>query len=108
MSLLLLFPTLTFPPILDTLDVSGLAYNNATFNGVIYNTGPGTVSERGFQFGNTPYPDMSYTQTGSLGSGTFSYSTSALVLGKVYYVRSYAIISGITYYGPWISFTTPN
>ena len=73
---------------------------SATFNGTIVDEGDPAYTERGFVYGFTHNPSVENTKIEVIGSGKgqFSANVTGLEVGKVYYIRAYAINDkGVTY-----------
>lgn len=106
MSLLLLFPSLPATPTVVTGSATSVTSKTATLGGTIYNTGPNTVTERGFEWNTTAYPANTRNETGSFSSGAYTLSLGSLTPGQIYFFRAYVIVGGVTYYGDWTAFAT--
>jgi hypothetical protein len=96
---------------LNTLAVSNIAANTATFNGIITATGAPAYTERGFVYSTSSMPTIENTVSkltaAVTGNATYSVHAIELILNKRYYVRAYAINSvGIAYSTNEADFTT--
>lgn len=69
----------------------------------------GVITERGLAYGTAVTPTIAGTSIAdaSATSGSFTTQLTGLDANTTYYVRSYSIIDGQTYYSPSYSFTTP-
>jgi len=103
------FQTLAELPTVTTQAVSNIEETTATGNGKIVDTGGENCSERGICWNTTGSPttsDSKSGQSGSFGTGSFSYAMSGLSPGTKYYVRAYAKNSAGTSYGDQVEFRT--
>ena len=102
-------PSLTVinPPTVVTNSATNIGTLQATLNGQITDTGGATVDERGFEWGTESgsYPN-SWTETGSFGTGSFSYEITDLQPKTTYYYRAKAHNSVGWGYGDEQTFTT--
>jgi uncharacterized protein (TIGR02145 family) len=80
----------------------------ATSGGTIGSSGGGnSTSERGICYNTSPNPTTSNIKIANgSGAGTFVCVMYSLSANTLYYVRSYAIKSGVTTYGNQVTFTT--
>jgi len=102
------FPTLTFSPIVQSNPAENITRASALLKGNITSTGGESVTERGFDWGtaqNGPYPN-SWTETGSFGTGVFSYNVTNLTQNTTYYFKAKAKNSIGWGYGGELSFKT--
>ncbi len=99
------FTANTTIPILTTIDVSNVTENSAICGGKISSDGGTMVTARGVCWSTSQYPTINdnHTIDGS-GIGSFTSHLVGLELGKIYYVRAYAINAFDTAYGNQISF----
>ncbi len=105
--------TLSLPtmPVVRTLNIEDIEYNQATAYGSIDDLGDGYVTAHGFCYSTSnPNPDINNSLI-SLGSttntGNFSGQLSNLEQQTHYFVRAYATNSLGTSYGATVEFTTP-
>ncbi len=105
--------TLSLPtmPVVRTLNIEDIEYNQVTAYGSIDDLGDGYVTAHGFCYSTSnPNPDINNSLV-SLGSttntGNFSGQLSNLEQQTHYFVRAYAINSLGTSYGATVEFTTP-
>lgn len=92
-----------------TSSPSPISDTRATLNGNITATGGANPTVRGFAYDTAP--DLSTviattTETGSFGTGAFTYYIFGLTCGTTYYSRSYATNSSGTGFGSITSFNT--
>lgn len=81
---------------------------SATGNATITAAAGVTVSTNGVCWNTTGTPTTADSKSStSSGTGSFSYTISGLSPGKTYFVRAYAIVGSVTYYGNPMDFTTP-
>jgi len=101
------FTTLPVVPFLSTTAITDITGNTATGGGNVTGAGGADVTARGICFGinEEPTVDDSKTNDGE-GLGEFISTLSALSGNTTYYVRSYAVNSAGTGYGPEVTFTT--
>jgi uncharacterized protein (TIGR02145 family) len=82
-----------------------------TFKGTIANIGKEEINEHGFCWSESTNPETGGTII-RLGprnlSGSFSSTIYEVLPGTTYYVKAFAIINSIPYYGDEKSFTTPD
>jgi len=101
------FTTLPVVPVLTTAAITVITGNSATGGGNVTVGGGADVTARGIVFGLNHNPTTADTKTSDLkGTGAFVSLLTGLKGNKTYYVRSYAINSAGTAYGPEVSFTT--
>ena len=95
------------PPVVTTLNVSGVTQTSAISGGNVKDDGGAVVSERGvcWSTNQNPTTDNDKTSDGS-GTGSFTTSIKCLSFATTYYVRAYATNSAGTAYGDQVSFTT--
>jgi hypothetical protein len=94
-------------PTLISTTVSEITQTSATGGGNILSDGGASITERGVCWFTSENPTISDFKTSDgFGDGIFSSSINNLFPGKLYHVRSYAINSEGTGYGPDIAFTT--
>ncbi len=105
--------TLSLPtmPVVLTLNIEDVEYNQATAYGAINDLGDGYVTAHGFCYSvNNPNPDINDNLV-SLGSttntGNFNGQLTNLEQQTHYFVRAYATNSLGTSYGATVEFTTP-
>lgn len=115
---ILSYDTPANPPTLDTNAASSIALETATLNGDITTTGGDTPDERGFVWdteshsdpGNTAPASSAYadyeTETGTFGTGAYTYGATGLDPTTTIYVRAYAHNANGYAYGNEVSFTT--
>ena len=91
-----------------TTPVSEITSFTATSGGTISSSGGGnSTSERGICYNTAPNPTTSnFKITAGAGAGTFVCVIPGLTGSTLYYVRAYAIKSGVTTYGNQVTFTT--
>lgn len=91
-----------------TTPASEITSFTATSGGTIGSSGGGnSTSERGICYNTSPYPTISNFKIASgAGAGTFTCVMPGLSSNTLYYVRAYAIKSGVTTYGNQVTFTT--
>jgi hypothetical protein len=110
MTLLLLFsgePLVVDEPTVVTGAVSAISAIGATLEGNITNLGNGTVTRRGFQFANTPYPDREvYEDNAGFSTGVYTLPIADLYPGALYYYRAFAENEEGVGYGSWVAFST--
>ncbi len=99
-------------PVVSSTSVNNITYKSATLTGTLTTTGDLPINEYGFCLSNTSTtPTISNTIVGvtNLNSqtGMFSTALSTLSANTTYYVRTYAITNGGTYYGSVSNFITP-
>ena len=99
-------------PVVSSTSVNNITYKSATLTGTLTTTGDMPINEYGFCLSNTSTtPTISNTIVGvtNLNSqtGIFSTALSTLSASTTYYVRTYVITNGGTYYGSVSNFTTP-
>lgn len=101
------FTTLPVAPFLSTAAITDITGNAATGGGNVTGSGGADVTARGICFGinQSPTVDDNKTNDGE-GLGEFVSTLADLAGNTTYYVRSYAVNSAGTGYGPEVSFTT--
>ena len=73
---------------------------SALFGGEVTDAGGGTVSERGFAYGTSPFPTTGNTKIAvGDGVGSFTYYQTGLTTNLTYYVRAYALNQFCLAYG---------
>jgi hypothetical protein len=102
-----IFTTLPVAPFLTTAAITEITGNAATGGGNVTGSGGADVTARGicFSINQSPTVDDTKTTDGE-GLGEFLSALSALAGNTTYYVRSYAVNSAGTGYGPEVTFTT--
>jgi len=102
------------PPKIRTDSATNISHNSAIFSGNVLSDEGFIVTERGFAWATTSFPNIiqnnkTVPSTGSSGVGSFSESVNNLSQNTRYYYRAYAINScGTTYSSEEKSFTTKN
>ncbi len=93
---------------LSTSAVTAITAVSATLNASISVAGNPPYTERGFCYGTEPEPTIANNRNKVTGSGIGNYSlnVTGLTYPTTYYVRAYAIQSGVPVYGNIVSFTT--
>lgn len=95
------------PAIINTLSVSSITHNSAVSGGIVENEGASSVSEKGVVYHTSQNPTTNNIKISiGAGIGRFTANMTGLTPSTTYYVRSYAINSGGTSYGPEYAFTT--
>lgn len=97
------------PPTLTTDPVSSITANSAMSGGEVTGENGASVTERGIVFGTRWLPSTSNGATkvvSGSGTGVFIGNLTGLSPSTTYAVRSYAINSAGTGYGPQVEFTT--
>lgn len=92
----------------DDIEVSSLGVY--TFKGTIVSTGKDEISDHGFCWSESPDPekDGNRIRLGAVTSaGSFNSMVFDVMPGTTYYVKAFAIINSVPYYGDEKSFTTP-
>ena len=103
----LTFITLSDLPVLTTSNATSITINSAILGGEVTNDGGASITEKGVVWNTTTEPTVSNNkQTAGTGLGAFTTSVTTLTRGTKYYVRTYAINSSGTSYGPEITFNT--
>ncbi|WP_154859498.1 BspA family leucine-rich repeat surface protein [Cyclobacterium xiamenense] len=94
-------------PTVTTTAITTFDNESASLGGEFAGVEDALVTERGFVYSTTTNPttEDGVLQAGS-GIGSFSENLTGLTLNTTYYVKAYAIASGITVYGEEQSFTT--
>jgi uncharacterized protein (TIGR02145 family) len=95
------------PPVLVTVDLSGIKPTTANSGGDIASDGGATVTARGVCWSTTQNPTTADTKTtDGTGTGFFISVITGLIPTTTYYVRAYATNSAATSYGKELSFKT--
>ena len=82
----------TAAPNVTASNATNVAFNSATLHGNVTNTGGGTITARGFEWGySTGNYTESWNQTGSFGTGTFSHAVTNLTAPATVYWRAFAV-----------------
>lgn len=101
------FTTIPGLAILTTASATSIAATSAILGGEVTNEGGVAVTEKGVVWSTATGPTVSNSkQSAGSGIGAFTTSVTTLARNTKYYVRSYAINSTGTAYGPEITFTT--
>jgi hypothetical protein len=104
------FTTLTISaPSLTTSSASSLTQTTATLNGSVTSTGGADVTTRGFAYSTSTTLTTNVstsTESGTFGTGAYSYAVSSLTCNTTYYARAYGTNTSGTGYGSIVSFTT--
>lgn len=104
----LTFTTLPVVPFLTTKAIADVTGNSASGGGEVTGAGGSEVTVRGIVFGLNPNPTTADSKTeDGKGVGAFESILSDLNGNSTYYVRSYAVNSAGTGYGPQVTFNTP-
>ncbi|MDD5065215.1 MAG: hypothetical protein PHQ35_10725 [Phycisphaerae bacterium] len=78
-------------PAVSTFDADNITGSQATLNGSINSVGGGNVVQRGFEWGTSPGNyTFSLIESGSFGTGSFSYDIAGLNRETTYYFRAKA------------------
>jgi uncharacterized protein (TIGR02145 family) len=95
------------PPVLTTVNVSGLTQTGAVSGGNITSDGGASIIARGVCWSNSSNPTVegSHTNDG-IEVGSFTSAITGLTPNTLYYIKSYATNSVGTAYGNELSFTT--
>jgi len=96
-------------PTVVTNSASSITDTTATLNGDITATGGSNATDRGFAYGTDSTLATviaTTTESGSFGTGAFTFGASSLSCNTIYYNRAYATNSAGTGYGIIDSFTT--
>ena len=99
-------------PLISTNGVIGITSNSATFEGNIQNATQNQITERGFVYSTSPFPNINSNKIiVGTGIGVFSITTDLnnplFNQNTTYYVRAYVITENtIPIYGNEVSFTT--
>jgi autotransporter-associated beta strand protein len=104
-----IFPVTTTAPTVTTASSSPISDTSATLNGNITATGGANATVRGFAYGTDSTLTIviaTTTETGSFGTGAYTYFVFSLSCGTTYYSRAYATNSGGTGFGSIVSFIT--
>lgn len=101
------FTTLVGLAVLTTSNATSITISSAILGGEVKNEGGATVTEKGVVWNTATAPMVSNNKkaTGT-GLGAFTTSVTTLSRNTTYYVRTYAINSSGTSYGPEITFKT--
>ena len=90
----------------STSDITNITSVSATATGDVDVVGAESISERGFFWASTPKPTMANSKiTAGTGKGNFTAAITGLSVGADYYLRSYVINNGETFYGNEVKFT---
>ncbi len=101
------FTTLPNVPFLSTTAITDITGNSASTGGNVTASNGADITVRGVCYGTTEAPTVDDNKTSDgEGLGEFISSLTALSGNTTYYVRSYAVNSAGTGYGPEVSFTT--
>lgn len=97
------------PPAVETIQITDVTINSASFHGELLATGGLLISDFGFCWATHPLPDISDNrinkgQTDSL--QVFVSNQTGLTENQTYYVRAFAINDSGTVYGKELSFIT--
>jgi hypothetical protein len=98
-------------PTVTTDAASNVSITTATLNGTITDTGGQNATVRGFAYGTVSTLSSviaTTTDSGTWGTGAFTYDASSLTCGTTYYFRAYATNPTGTGYGLPILNFTPN
>jgi uncharacterized protein (TIGR02145 family) len=96
-------------PTLNTSPVTYISDQTVSCQGNITDDGGAAVTDRGICWSTTHNPTTSQNSiSGGSGTGSYTCTIPGLAHNTTYYVRSYAINSAGTGYGPEISFRTWN
>jgi hypothetical protein len=96
------------PPTVTTQAATSVEETTATLNGNITATGGVNPTVRGFDWdvdSGEPYASA-WTETGSYGTGAFTYASGTFIKGTVYYYRAKAQNTGGWSYGSEVQFLT--
>lgn len=97
------------PPVVITKEVTNIVGTSALSGGNVVKWGGTPVTERGVCWSLSPNPTINDEKTISgSGLGSFTSAIGGLELGKVYYVRAYAMNSTGVGYGNEVTFRTPD
>ena len=101
------FTTLSGLAVLTTANASAITNSSALLGGAVVNEGGVEVTEKGIVISTLTGPTvLNSKQSAGAGKGAFTTTVVDLIKGKKFYVRTYAINSFGTSYGPEITFTT--
>jgi len=101
------FTTLPGLAVLTTATATSITITSAILGGEVTNEGGVSVTEKGVVWNTATAPTVSNSkQATGTGLGAFTTSVTTLIRNTKYYVRTYAINSTGTSYGPEITFTT--
>lgn len=104
------FTTSACAPTVTTQAASSITNTTATYNGTITVTGGANSTVRGFAWGTNSSlaggDTATTTESGSFGTGAFTYAASGLTCGTTYYTRAYATNTGGDGLGSIQSFAT--
>lgn len=64
------------------------------------------ATKRGFEYGTQQTAQFEVSTSGNYGIGIYSSNIAGLASNTTYYVRAFIDVSGVRYYGDWVSFTT--
>jgi uncharacterized protein (TIGR03790 family) len=93
-------------PIIATDYATDTTISSAKLNGIVYDIGLDTITERGFEFGTTNSYGSIVKQNGNFGLGGFLINATGLLCDTSYHYRAYATNSSGTGYGRDIVFKT--
>jgi hypothetical protein len=95
-------------PLVTTSPPSSITNTTATSGGFVTSSGGSTVTARGVVWSTSPNPTtaLSTKTSNGTGVGLFTSNITGLTANTLYYVRSYAVSSLGTGYGPTFTFTT--
>jgi hypothetical protein len=101
------FTTLAGLAVLTTSNATSITITSAILGGEVTNEGGASVTEKGVVWQTTSGPTVSDNKkaTGT-GLGAFTTSVTTLTRNTKYYVRTYAINTSGTSYGPEVTFNT--
>ena len=96
-------------PVITTNAVTHIDATTATFNGEVGGVGDPAYTERGFIYGKMPVPTLEEdgvltVSASGTGTGAYTRSVSELETGTTYYVRAYAKVGTLMFYGNIVSF----
>ena len=101
------FTTLAGLAVLTTNAATSITITSAILGGEVTNEGGAAVSEKGVVWNTLTAPTVSNNkQATGTGLGAFTTSVTTLTRNTKYYVRTYAINTSGTSYGPEITFNT--
>jgi len=101
------FTTLAGLAVLTTNAATSITITSAILGGEVTNEGGALVTEKGVVWKTTSGPTVSDNkQATGTGLGAFTTSVTTLIRNQKYYVRTYAINTTGTSYGPEVTFNT--
>lgn len=101
------FTTLAGLAVLTTSNATSITITSAILGGEVTNEGGASVTEKGVVWKTTSGPTVSDNkQATGTGLGAFTTSVTTLTRNTKYYVRTYAINTSGTSYGPEVTFNT--